>query len=128
MALKFLVVDDHADGRSLINRTLLRKFPTAAIVECVDATTAMDLVSTDHFDAAIVHRAGEVPGVELVQFLRHLNRDLVILMISGRDQTEAAFAAGATRFMNYDEWLMIGTVMTELLTKPERADSTVAVG
>src|ERR1043165_3869838 len=111
MALKFLVVDDHADGRSLINRTLLRKFPTSAIVECVDATTAMDLVSCDTFDAAIVHRAGEVPGVDLVQFLRHLNPQLVILMISGRDQTEAALAAGATRFMNYDEWLMVGTVV-----------------
>lgn len=127
MALKFLIVDDHADGRSLVTRTLLRKFPTAAIIECVDATTAIDLAGTESIDAAIVHRAGEVPGVDLVQFLRHVNRDLVILMISGRDQTEAAMAAGATRFMNYDEWLMIGTVVAELLAKTDRAKSTMTV-
>jgi len=32
--LSFLVIDDNLDGRFLIEKTLLRKFPNASIVGC----------------------------------------------------------------------------------------------
>ena len=43
-------------------------------------------------------------------------------MISGIDRTREALAAGATRFLNYDEWLRIGAVISDVLaTQPYAA-------
>ena len=36
-------------------------------------------------------------------------------MVSGIDRAAEAVAAGANLFLNYDEWLRIGTVVAELL-------------
>jgi CheY-like chemotaxis protein len=118
MPLKFLVIDDHAEGRSLLTRTLLRKFPTAVSIECVDAGAAVELVGNEKLSAVIVHRAGEMPGVELIGLLREINRDIPILAVSGIDRSREALAAGANAFLNYDQWLMVGTVVGELLNAP----------
>ena len=115
MAQKFLVIDDHADGRSLITRTLLRRFPVALTLDCVDAGTAVETAGSEYLDAIIVHRAGEVPGVELIQHLRRMNPSVPILAISGIDRTKEALAAGANQFLNYDEWLRVGSVIASML-------------
>jgi CheY-like chemotaxis protein len=102
---KFLVIDDHDDHRFLLVKTLLRKFPHAAVQECQNGETALELARTEAY-AAIV---------DLVRRLRELEPNVPIVMVSGIDRTSAALAAGATRFLHYDEWLRIGTVVTELL-------------
>lgn len=112
---KFLVVDDNADGRALLGRTLIRKFPSAAIVECGDGNTAITLAGTEHFDGIVVHRAGEFDGESLVRSLRQVARDVAIIMVSGVDRTAAAMAAGATAFLEYDRWLMLGSLVEEIL-------------
>jgi DNA-binding NtrC family response regulator len=108
---KFLVVDFHAESRFLLVKTLLRKFPGAAIFEEDDAERALELVRTRRFSAIITHRTFEVSGLDLVRMFREAAPELPIIMVSGIDRGQAALAAGATNFLPYDEWLRIGSVV-----------------
>lgn len=116
---KFLVIDDHVDNRFLLTRTLQRKYPGAVVTECSTLAAALAQVGRDGIDAVVSHRAGELDGLELVRELRRAAPAMPIVMVSGLDRTRAALTAGATRFLNYDEWLRLGTVMEEIfLTQP----------
>ncbi len=113
---KFLVIDDNPDSRFLLTKTLIRKFPTALLIECADTGTSLLAAENENPAAIVVHRTGETPGLELIPKLRAANRRVPIVMVSGIDRTTEAMAAGATCFLNYDEWLRIGSVVAGLLT------------
>lgn len=53
----------------------------------------------------------------LVAVLRRANPTVPILMVSGVDQEKAALSAGATRFLSYEKWLVVGNVMSGLLAE-----------
>ena len=125
---RFLIVDDNADGRSLLTRTLLRKFPQSLATECGDATTAVQTAKTERLDAIIVHRAGEVSGLELIPLLRHVVPAIPIVFVSGFDRSAEAVAAGATCFLNYDAWLRIGTVVNDLLRPEDPTADAAGIG
>src|SRR4051812_12627740 len=74
--LKFLVIDEDNDSRFLLVKTLLRKFPSAAVVECRIADVALDIARTDRLAAIITHRTGEIGGADLVQLLREINAEV----------------------------------------------------
>lgn len=112
---KFLVIDDNVDNRFLLTRTVLRKYPQAVIIESGDLAAALEQVRLGGLDAVISHRAGEVDGLELLRELRAAHPTVPIVMVSGYDRTRAALEAGATCFLNYDEWLRLGTVIDEIL-------------
>ena len=75
----------------------------------------MVAAKSPNLSAIVSHRTWELSGAELVQKLREANSQVPIVMVSGIDRTGEAVAAGATRFLLYDEWLRIGTVVAELL-------------
>ena len=116
---KFLIVDDNADSRFLLVKTLLRKFPQAILQETQDGESATALARTENLDAIIVHRAAEVDGLTLIRMLRQVNAGVPIVMVSGIDRTKTALEAGASTFLSYDAWLRIGTVVAELLASRE---------
>src|SRR4051812_5707409 len=112
---KFLVIDDNPDSRFLLVKTLLRKFPQSVIQECQGSEPAID-VARDHLTSAIVlHRATDADGETLIRLLRRVNATVPIVMVSGFDRSQMALAAGANAFLNYDEWLRIGSVVADLL-------------
>lgn len=112
---KFLLVDENPDGRSLLARTLHRKFPQSITLECVDSQAALAAVTGEKLDAVVIHKAEDVTGVELIELIRRIDPNLPILAVSGYDRTKESLAAGATRFLNYDQWLLVGTVIAEML-------------
>lgn len=118
---RFLIVDDNPDGRSLLVRTLLRKFPRAFVTECADADRAVTSARVGAFDAIIVHRAGEVTGIELIALVRKAAPEVPLIYVSGVDRGREAFDAGASAFLNYDAWLGLGTLVATLLEKPTEA-------
>ncbi len=124
---KFLIVDDNADSRFLLVKTLLRKFPQAMLQETQDANTAVYHAKTDTLDAIISHRAAEVDGITLIRLLRHVNAKVPIVMISGIDRSKEAASAGATTFLSYEAWLRIGTVVSELLTSEKGPGPTATI-
>lgn len=108
---KFLVIDDNADSRTLLTKTLLRKYPDSLIQECQNGDTAILAVRAERIEAVIAHRTFEYDGETLVRLLRKAEPTVPIVMVSGYDRRDIAKAAGADAFMNYDEWLTIGNVV-----------------
>jgi CheY-like chemotaxis protein len=119
---QFLVVDDNADSRFLLVKTLLRKFPQALLQECQDSDVAIVAARNPNLDAIVAHRASDVDGPTLIRFLRHSNPSVPIVMVSGLDRSASAAEAGATSFLNYDEWLRVGTVVSDLLLRNPTAN------
>ncbi len=118
--LKFLVIDDNADSRFLLVKTLLRKFPTAVIHECQSSEAALEMAKTVDLAAIISHRTTETAGITLLREIRAINAGVPMVMVSGIDRHELALAAGANRFLLYDEWLRIGTMVEELVASRPR--------
>ncbi len=114
-ALKFLVVDDHAESRFLLVKTLQRKYPTSRIFEASSEQQAMGIAGRSDLNLIVTHRTTDVPGVELLREFRAVNPHVPIVMVSGIDREDAALAAGANRFLHYDQWLRIGIVAEEVL-------------
>ncbi|HEY1109706.1 MAG TPA: hypothetical protein VGE76_13755, partial [Opitutaceae bacterium] len=116
---RFLIVDDNADARSLLTRTLIRKFPQSIASECGDANTAILIARSEKLTAIVVHRAGEVTGLELIPLLRKVAPTVPLVYVSGIDRSQAAIKAGATAFLNYDAWLGLGTLIAGLIEGPQ---------
>lgn len=115
---RFLVIDVNSDSRFLLVKTLLRKFPRSVIEECQDADSAVAFAGTTPLDAIVTHRSLEVDGITLVRLLRAASPTVPIVMVSGSDRSREALEAGANRFLSYEEWLRIGTVVLETLSPP----------
>ena len=113
----FLVVDDNADSRFLLVKTLLRKFPEAVIRECQESVDAVRIAKRNALSAIVAHRAADLDGISLIRELRAANPHVIIVMVSGLDRSLTAVAAGATCFLNYDEWLRVGSLVTDLLSR-----------
>ena len=47
------------------------------------------------------------------------SKDEPIVVVSGIDRTEEVLAAGATGFLSYDQWLLLGSRVRELLKPKE---------
>jgi DNA-binding NtrC family response regulator len=118
---KFLVIDDNADSRFLLTKTLMRKFPAALVIECADTGTALIAAENEKPAGIVVHRTSEMGGLQLLPLLRQANRKAPIVMVSGIDRTAEAIEAGANYFLNYDEWLRLGSVVAGLVAFSEPA-------
>ncbi len=112
---RFLVVDHHKDSRFLLVKCLLRKFPHAIIEEAEEGDPAVAIARLGGLAAIVTHRTREYVGTDLVAKFRQVSPSVPIVMVSGIERTAPALAAGADRFMLYDEWLRIGTIVKELL-------------
>jgi DNA-binding NarL/FixJ family response regulator len=109
------VVDVNPSGGALLSSTLARKFPGSRIRETSDINEAARLLANEQFDAAVVHRALESTGIEGVRHLRKVDPDVPLIMLSSADRRAEAIAAGASSFLPYDAWLMLGSVVADLL-------------
>ena len=114
---KFLIVEDQPEGQCLLERTLKRKFPRAIIQPCTESLQATERLKQEKWDAVIVHRSADLDGIEVTRQLRELDAHIIIVMVSGRPKEKEALAAGANLFLQYDQWLLVGTLVAELLAK-----------
>jgi PleD family two-component response regulator len=120
--LRFLIVDDHADGRYLLSKTLLRKFRDAVVLECQSSEAAFSTLKAEPLDAVISHRTFDFDPFSLVAALRKINPTVPLVMMSGIDRSKGAAEVGATTFLHYDQWLLLGSVVANLLEKsPEKS-------
>ncbi len=111
----FLIIDETPSDRTLLARTLLRRFPSALLQDTPDAKTALAWVKTRKLDAVIVHQAADADAVTLVRELRRTSPALPILLVSAADRAKEAAAAGANCFLPFDAWSRVGGVIADLL-------------
>lgn len=117
-SLWFLIIDDHPERRGLVARTLMRKFPHSTVSECQTAEAAFNFLEKQTPSLIVAHRTIEFDALSLVRELRQRAPDAPILMSAGIDRREAALKAGADDFIMYDEWLMVGNRVLEMLARP----------
>jgi response regulator RpfG family c-di-GMP phosphodiesterase len=118
---KILLIDNHTDNRALLARTLLRKFPKVILSECKDRGTAIEAAGQEQVDVVVLHRTNDAEAVDLITAIRKVNKSVPILVLSGVDRSATVLKAGATKFLNYDEWLMVGSAVEALVSPPESA-------
>lgn len=106
----FLVVAEDTERLFLISNTLHRKFPNAVVQTCRDSEAAIAAASAQRLDAIVAQRSTDLDEIPLVRRLRGATRVPIVLMAAW-DHAERAKEAGATRFVNQDEWLTIGTAV-----------------
>jgi hypothetical protein len=85
------------------------------MLECQSSEKAVAILSREKPHAVVAHRTQETDGQTLIRALRAVDPAVPIVMVSGIDRREAARLAGANAFLHYDEWLRIGTVVSDLL-------------
>lgn len=122
--LRFLVIDDNPDGRFLVSKTLLRKFPKSVVIEAQTGETALRVLENESVTLVVCHRTFEFDAVSLVREIRQRNQTIPIVVMSGIDRSADVFAVGANACITYDEWLMIGNKVAALLTRPGAANSS----
>lgn len=116
---RFLVKAAAEEERMLYRRTLLRKFPEAAVIGCDSIPAALAAATAGPLDGALVHFNATPEAVEFLQALRRTHPTVPIIALSGVDRATKALTAGATRFVLAGEWLTVGTHMQELISAGE---------
>jgi CheY-like chemotaxis protein len=111
----FLCIEADADGRLWFVQTLRRIFPAAEIVEARDYQAALTLLGAQTFDAIVARRASGADPETLIRGLREAAPDVPILAVSGKDRAKELLAAGATQFLPFDSWLLVGTTVAAML-------------
>ncbi len=109
----------------LLTKTLMRKYPECAVIECQNGDTAIGLAAKEPLAAIVVHRTFEYDAEALVGLLRRVNATVPIVAVSGYDRSAQVRAAGADVFMNFDGWLQIGNVVADAIA--QAADRVAAV-
>jgi DNA-binding NtrC family response regulator len=112
--LCLVLIDDNPDGRFLVAKTLLRKFPGAVIVECESASAAFRALEKP-VNLIVLHRTRDCDAVALLRELRRRKPDVPVVMMSDLEREAEALAAGASLFLTYEQWLMIGHHAAALL-------------
>jgi DNA-binding response OmpR family regulator len=113
-----LVIDSFEEMRLLVVRTLQRVFPDAEITEAHDFEQAIRVMSDTAYDAIIVHRAIGADAKTIIQLFRRDNGVVPIIAVSSMDRTDEVLSAGATAFLNFEEWLRVGTLVADLIVHP----------
>ena len=118
MTRSFLVIDSFEEMRLLVVRTLRRVFPDALITEAHDFEEAISLTRDTAYDAIVVHRAIGADAKTIIQLIRCDNAAVPIIAVSSMDRTDEVLSAGATAFLNFEEWLRIGRLVAEVIATP----------
>lgn len=110
----FLVIADDSERLFLVSNTLHRKFPNSVVQTCRDASAAIEVARTQRLDAIVAHRSTELDEISLVQQLCAVTT-APIVAVTRRDQEVAALAAGASKQLAPEQWLLIGQTVGDLI-------------
>jgi CheY-like chemotaxis protein len=111
---RFLLVDDVAENRLLITKTILKRFPNAVVHECQDAATAVAVAAHEHPSAVVAHRTAEVDGATLAAMIHRGNAAIPIVVMSGRP-TQKTTLLGVMAVIGWDEWQTTADILAEIV-------------
>ena len=110
----FLVVAEDPERLLLITTTLHRRFPNSTVQTCRDSQPAIRVAQSQKLDAIITHRATDLDEIPLVGQLRQAT-DAAIVALAGRHDEKKIIAAGATRHLHPEQWLLVATTVADAI-------------
>jgi DNA-binding NtrC family response regulator len=115
---QFLLIDDNRDGRCIIARAVQRKYREALLHEfpafAAAAPALARLAANPAGLIVVTGRTSEHDPVALVAAVRAVHSGVPIIAM-GRNEATAALAAGATHFLEYDAWLLLGNLIERVI-------------
>lgn len=121
--LRFLVIDDNTRSRLLVVATLARNFPRAFITEATTIKDAFAAADVAQMDAVVGFFGSGLDARVFTHLARKQNARVPIVIMSEVDCAEEVLGAGATRFLSCEEWLIVGTVLGEILSEAPKQTS-----
>jgi len=104
--VRVLIVDDHALVRRGLGHVVRECFPDADVMEAGNAADAMEAMSTNDVDIALVDvRMPEADGLELLHEIKARWKDVPVIMLTSFDHAHyvrKALAEGAAGYMLKD--------------------------
>ena len=126
MQAQFLLIDDNRDGRSVIARAVQRKYHDAPLHEFAVFTAAVPALRSMPADPGtwivMTGKTAEHDPVALVAAVRAEHPRVPIIAL-GRNETEAALAAGATHFLEYEAWLLLSGLIGRVIAGGQVTDT-----
>jgi hypothetical protein len=111
---QFLLIDDNRDGRCVIARAVQRKFDEAPLHEFAALSAAEPMLQGIGADPGtwivVTGRTAEHTPVALAAAVRAMHPRVPIIVL-GHNEAAAALAAGATHFLEYEAWLLLGRLI-----------------
>jgi DNA-binding NarL/FixJ family response regulator len=105
-SVKVLVVDDHALVRRGLGHVIRERLPQAEVVEAGSAAEALDMMSANGVDIALVDvRMPESDGIELLHEMKGRWAEVPVIMLTSFDHAHyvrRALAEGAAGYMLKD--------------------------
>ncbi len=118
---QFLLIDDNRDGRSVIARAMQRKYPDAplrAFASFPAAAGALAEVPADpHNWIVVIGRTPASGTVELAGTVRAAHARVPLIALGRKEDARAALAAGATHFLEYEAWLLLGVMVERVMAE-----------
>lgn len=118
MQPRFLLIDDNRDGRSVIARAVQRKYRDAPLHEFGTFAAAVPTLTTLGAEAGnwivVAGRTGEYATATLVAAIHATHPRVPIVALGREDEAEASLAAGASQFLAYEAWLLLGGVVEKV--------------
>jgi hypothetical protein len=123
----FLIADLEQDTRMLLSFVVVRKFPSATVLDCGSMASAIESAKAHPLSGIVLHPADREAGAALVSQLREIQPGVPIIYLSTADREKEALALGATRFLPFQEWLRLGVILQKLLEDAATTESPQAV-
>lgn len=121
--LKFLLVDDNPDDRTLIKIELRNAFPDAVVRDAYSADTLAEALEKETFDVVITDYSLKwTDGIEVLKTIKDEHPDLPVIMFTGTgNETVAvrAMKAGLDDYIlkTYKHYLLIPDSVRTLITQ-----------
>jgi len=126
---QFLLIDDNRDGRSIIARAIQRKYLEASLYAFAAFSAAAPTLQEIEADPGrwiiVTGQTAEHDPVALVAAVRAAHPRVPIIAL-GRNNATAALAAGATHFLEYEAWLLLGVMIERVVASWNPTDGTTA--
>lgn len=114
MQPQFLVIDDNRDGRCVVARAVQRKFHEAPLHEFATFAAAAPVLQGMAADPGtwivVTGQTSEHAPVALAAAVRAMHSRVPIIVL-GHNEAAAALASGATHFLEYEAWLLLGKLI-----------------
>lgn len=120
MQPQFLLIDDNRDGRELIARAVQRKYRDAPLRDFPEFAAAVPVLAEVGADPGdwivLAGRTAEHGTTALVAAIRAAHPHVPIIALGRQDEARASLEAGATHFLAYEAWLLLGVMVERVIS------------
>jgi hypothetical protein len=115
MTYTFLIIGQALENRVKLSHAILKRFPGSHVLHGEHFVSMRSAVARIAIDAVILYASANDTGV--LQEIRELRNKGPVVIVGSSSAREAAIVAGGSSFLPYDAVSMLGSVVSDVLSK-----------